>query len=200
MKICSICQTNFEGDFCPKCGQSVPTTTTKKSTKISFQRGIEISAIIRLLLLSVCNVGAVVVLFYALFRASKLSVWAQIVDSVASCALIISVGVWLWGLVKWTVFAIPKTFRVAKSIFSSIIPLNLFTLFIEFAVCASITLIPFSLYVATYSPILYAASFIDDYPNDIILPLLLLAVFSLASYLLGKRDFFKIFEIKKVTE
>ena len=191
MIICSICQSKFENDLCPDCGQSA---------QVSLTTGGKISAVIRLLLMSICNVAAVVVLFYAMFRESKLSVWAQIVDSVASAALVVFFGVWLWGFVKWVVFAIPKTFRFAKYIFSAIIPLNLFTLVIEFMFCVGITLIPFSLYAATCSPILYVASFVDDNPNNIILPLVLLAVFGFATYFLGKKDFTKVFGARKVAK
>ena len=191
MIISSICQTILKNDFGPDDGQSAP---------VSVRKGGKISAVIRLLLMSICNVAAIVVLFYAMFRESKLSVWAQIVDSVASAALMVSFGVWLWGFVKWVVFAIPKTFRFAKFIFTSIIPLNLFTLVIEFMFCVGVTLIPFSLYAATCSPLVYVASFVDDNPNNIILPLVLLAVFGFATYFLGKKDFIKVFGARKTVE
>lgn len=202
MKTCSNCQTQFEGNVCPTCGAPESTPTQKEipvlSPELPLEKKGRISAVIRLLLMTICNVSSVVVLFYGMFRPSDMTVGEKIVDAFDSFAMIVFLGVWLWGFVKWLVFATPKTVRFAKKIVHTVIPLSFYAGAIELMVVVILAVLPFWLYTATFAPVLFLMDLIQNDPTYVGIAFVLLAVSGLGSYFLGRMDFRHVFGRQKL--
>lgn len=208
MKNCINCQTQFQGSFCPECGitatrqyenvaQNVITDPVITDNIKPAKKG-KVSAVIRLLLMTLSNIAAVIVLAIGMFRDTSMTFTEQLVDTIASSAMIVFIGIWLWGFVKWCVFAIPKTFRAAKKIANTIIPLSLFAFAAELMICIWLTLIPISVYSFTLTPVMLVVGLVENNPENILIPLVMLAASAFGTYYLGKKDFVKFFGNKKV--
>ena len=182
MKNCSAYQTQFEETYTPTLDLTPPRS----------KRGI-VSAVIRLLAMTGCNVAAVIALVYAPFQNADMTLWEKIWDGFASFAMLLFLGAWLWGAIKWAVLAFPKTFRGAKRILETIIPLSVNAAIVEFSICGLIALIPYGAYLASFVPIMWLMDFISAHRGNILIPLLLLVASAPAVYFLGRWDFRKVF-------
>ena len=160
---------------------------------VPVKKGGKVSAVIRLLLMSGCNIGAISLFLYGIFRKTEMTPWEQFTDAFACCAFLTFFGVWLWGFVKWVVVATPKTYRATKAIVHRIIPLSLFAFFVEIMIGLWLILLPYSLYTMTLMPILRLVDYVDAHLTNITIPLIMLAVSAAASYFLAKMDLVKIF-------
>lgn len=202
MNTCSNCQTQFEGNFCPNCGSPAVTPVQEplanNAPVVSEKKKGVVSAVIRLLIMTICNVIAVGLLFYAPFQSSEtMTFWEKIVDGVASCGMLMLLGTWFWVVIKWAIFATPKTFGFAKKIFETIIPLSSLALFLEVSIGAVIAFFPISIISLAYSPVLLLATYISEHRTNILVPLLVLVVAAAAVFFLGRLDFHKVFGKRK---
>ena len=203
MKNCINCQTQFEGNFCPHCGNFYVEQQENVAANLFAEPQIledekpakkgKVSAAIRLILMLLCDVAAVIILFAGMFRETSMSFMAQLVDTVASSGMIVFLGIWFWGFVKWCIFAIPKTFRAAKKIANTIIPLSFIAFFAEVIICIWLVLVPISIYGLTLSPLAFVFEWVQNNPENIVLPLVILIVSCVGTYFLGKMEFEKLF-------
>lgn len=152
----------------------------------------KIAATIRLIISTLFLVGGFVLLSWGLFRKADMTLAHRLADILASCGLVFFMGIWFYGLFKWCGFAIPKTFHAAKSIAREIIPLSFFALIAEVIICMGLTLIPFTIYGMTLTPVAFAARFFMRYPENVIVPLIVFIVFLLGLLKLMQIDFKKI--------
>ena len=189
MKTCSNYQTQFEGNYFP----TRQTPFQCDTPALPLKKKGTISAFIRLLLMAVCDVCAIATLFSGMFRETSMTLLEQFGDTFASGAMLVFLGVWSWGFVKWCVFAIPKTYRAAKKMAHTIIPLSLLAFFAELMIFIWLTLIPISLYGMTLTPVLAVGLYIQANPTNILVPLILLLVSAVPTFFLGRMEFRKVF-------
>ena len=85
-------------------------------------------------------------------------------------------GVWFWGYLRFCIYAIPRTFRAAKKVLTSIFPLTLFALAAEVIFGIWLALLPMSLYGMTVTPLYQLVSLMRQGSLSLVVLLVVLAV------------------------
>lgn len=211
MSYCQNCGSEASGKFCPNCGQPVEelvpmepsvveeppveTFVEEPGFRKKKKKG-KVSTIIGFVFMALCDIAAVCVLFAGIFRNSSMTFLEQVVDGVASCGMLIVLGAWFFGYVKWIAFAVPKTFRAAKAIVRNIIPLSIIAFGMELVAFLGISLIPISLGAVALTPLTLLIEFLDAHPKNLLYPTLLIAVAGVGTYFLVKYFLEKHFGVK----
>lgn len=197
MSNCKNCGTEVDGYFCRNCGHPVEQSNTQEepismdvlNAEPPKKKG-KISSVIGLLLMAICDAVAVFMLFKGIFRTTDMTFTEQLVDTIGAAALVLMLGIWFFGLVKWIVFSVPKTFRWSIRIANAIIPLSCFVFVAEIMFVIWLTLIPISLYSVALAPMAALVSFfMTNRAAAYALPLAILALVAAggATYFLVSR-------------
>jgi hypothetical protein len=200
MYYCQNCGRETSEKICQNCAQPIEglavneTHVYEEPTPVKNKRKGKISTLIGLILMALSDIAAVIVLFAGLFRSTSMTFLEQIADSVASAGLILFLGIWFFGLAKWIAFAVPKTFRASKAIARAIIPLSLLAFVAELMIVIWLTLIPISIYGATLAPATMFLGYLHiAHPENVLLPILFVAIVGVATYFLGRYAVKKVF-------
>lgn len=181
MNICPNCQTKTKGNFCSACGN--PTVALPKKEK----SGITVSGVISLLILAIflflAPVGAI-----ADFVECGGSFGHRLSHAIAVVAAMLIFGIWFWGYLRFCVYAIPGTFRAAKKVLTSVIPLSLFAAAAELIFGIWLALIPLSLYGATVTPLYQLIRTMQQGSISFVVLLLILAASVLAFACVVRRE------------
>ncbi len=194
MNICPNCKKECRYSFCPECGSATtpaennPTPVENNPTLVEKKRrSITVSGILCTLILAVFVVLLPIVIVDQFVHADGDPFLTRLASGFAGGACVLLLGLWLWGMVRWNVFAVPHTFRAMKSVVSRIIPLSLLALVVEIMFGIWLTLLPLVVYGMTTSPVIGVAYWIRDV-ESLPLALLLLALSAVAFWFVARKE------------
>lgn len=191
MRICEFCKTESKSEFCPNCGLLTVPKPEKKG---------KVSTVIGLIFMVFFDIIAMALLVYAFFRDIDATALENAVEMINSAGALMLLGLWFLGFSKWIAFAVPKTFKVAKGIIRSIIPLTLFAFAVEAMVCIWLTLIPVSIFSITLMPLALLIKFMESQPTNIFAAVVIFVLACLATYYFGKKVIVKSFGKSELEE
>ena len=180
MNVCPNCNKKSKHPFCPECGTATVPVLKKR-------RAITVSGILCTLILIAFLILLPVTMVDEFAHAAGASFAARLAGGIAGGACTLLLGLWLWGMIRWTVFAVPYTFRAMKSVVSSIIPLSFLAVVAEVMFGIWLTLLPMAAYGMTTSVVIGVAHAICDV-ESIPVALLLLALSAVAFWLAARKE------------
>jgi hypothetical protein len=169
MNICPNCNKKSKHSFCPECG-------TETAPVLQKDRSITLSGIICTLILAAFAVLLPLTIVEEFIRADGASFVRRLTCGIAGGACMLILGVWLWGLARWMVFAVPRTFRATKTFLSSIIPLTFLALIVELMLGIWLTLLPMAVYGMTASMVIGVVKTLREADFSLLVALSLLAL------------------------
>ena len=125
-------------------------TAPRKAPKVKIPgRG---GAIARLIVMFLCVIGGIVSGFISLFTDDG-SFGQLILSAIAGSAMISLLGAWVWGIMKWFGFIVPKAFGWAKAVWQAWIPLTFFGVYLKCVAFVVILMLPISAGFSSYMPL-----------------------------------------------
>lgn len=125
-----------------------PDAHTTQKIKIPGRGG----AIARLIVMYLCVVIGFVTGFGSLFTEDG-SFGHVILSAIAGGNMLSLLGAWLWGIIKWFGFMVPKAFGWAKAVWNAWIPLTFFGVYLKCVAFIVILMLPISAGFSSYMPL-----------------------------------------------
>ena len=134
-------------------------------------------AIARLIVMYLCVIIGFVTGFGSLFTEEG-SFGHVILSAIAGGNMISLLGVWIWTIMKWFGFIVPKAFGWAKAVWRAWIPLTFFGVYLKCVAFVVILMLPISAGFSSYMPLFSLALKFAE--NDLtVLPVMGLSLLSI---------------------